>query len=440
MRKKRNVLLTGCILTAMMLGLTGCGNGGTAEIVSEDSNLEREEAVEAGGEDEQGADADLRSAGELSVTEEDAPKEDASNGTEEEDEKEKGEKNGDNTVKEGTHVEISDLKPSEGLEFESNGDGTCALVGIGVCTDTDLVIPEKSPMGDTVVLIDQYAFLSIDTIDSVTLVNYDYEIDKNAFQYGEFRTLNVIGGNPVFGGSSFSSCEDLNSVIFRDCNIQADEYAFFSCGKDAELKFVNCTGYIDKFAFQYSDFLNLTMEHCYMDIDESAFSSCEALTSIVISDSTILADEYAFFGCGDEATLEVTDCDITLAERAVQYASLSTLSITGSKVEIGESAFSSCEDLSTITIDCNTVLLGEYAFYGCEDLTNVSICENGEKDNVVEIDDYAFQYSKRLENCVIGEGSIKIGEYVFSGCADNFTAVIAGMNFTANSLAEGFEQ
>ena len=39
---------------------------------------------------------------------------------------------------------------SEGLEYTSNGDGTCYVSGIGTCTDTILYIPPTSPSGDTV--------------------------------------------------------------------------------------------------------------------------------------------------------------------------------------------------------------------------------------------------------------------------------------------------
>ena len=34
----------------------------------------------------------------------------------------------------------TDLKPSEGLMFEHDEDGTCVLTGIGICTDTELVV------------------------------------------------------------------------------------------------------------------------------------------------------------------------------------------------------------------------------------------------------------------------------------------------------------
>ena len=46
---------------------------------------------------------------------------------------------------------------SEGLYFRSNGDGTCALAGIGSCTAACILIPPQSPAGDKVVEILPYA-------------------------------------------------------------------------------------------------------------------------------------------------------------------------------------------------------------------------------------------------------------------------------------------
>lgn len=46
---------------------------------------------------------------------------------------------------------------SEGLYFRSNGDGTCALAGLGSCTAACVLIPPQSPAGDKVVEILPYA-------------------------------------------------------------------------------------------------------------------------------------------------------------------------------------------------------------------------------------------------------------------------------------------
>lgn len=64
--------------------------------------------------------------------------------------------------------------------------------------------------------------------------------------------------------------------------------------KDTELTFSNCTGTIDKRAYQYSDLLTLLIDTCDLDIGESAFSSCENMASITFIDSTVDVDEYAF--------------------------------------------------------------------------------------------------------------------------------------------------
>lgn len=79
----------------------------------------------------------------------------------------------------------------------------CTITGIGICADKDIVIPEKSPAGDIVTSIEKQAFWGLEDVESITFVNCNYEIGKNAFQYGEFTTLNFIGGNPVIQKAHF---------------------------------------------------------------------------------------------------------------------------------------------------------------------------------------------------------------------------------------------
>lgn len=412
MRKKINALLGGCILLVIAINLMGCG-GNIDSAVNENNSTS------------QSSDIDRTNKKDTPMSEA-IDSEEESNSISE-------------TSKTNTQMEVSNLKLSAGLEFESNGDGTCSIIGIGTCTDRDIVIPDRSPEGDVVTLIDEYALYSLENVDSITLINCNYEIDENAFQYGEFATLNIIGGNPVIKKSAFSSCEDLTSISFSNCNIQADEYAFYSNGKDADVTFSNCTGVIGENAFQYSDFISLSINNCDLEIEKSAFSSCEKLMSIIFTDSTIKTEEYAFYSCGDSANIEMTNCSLILDDRTFQYSSLDSLTITGSNIEMGESVFSSCEDLSSVTINCNSVTLDKYAFYSCEDLTDVIICENAGTDNDIKIDDSVFQYCKRLDTVTVGKGNIELGKYVFASCDDNLVITIAGENYTAESIKDGLK-
>lgn len=413
MSKKIKMCSILCVVFLMVTCLAGCGKDVASPLPGNESGASNTENMSA--DTEKDKDSNSKDA---SVDPEGVDSED--------------------TTQNGNMV-TSDLKPSQGLEFESNGDGTCTIVGIGVCTDTAIVIPEQSPNGDTVTLIDEYAFMSLEDVESVTLLNYSYEVDERAFQYGGFTELYVIGGTPAIKESAFSSCEDLKVITFMDCAIQLDEYAFLSCGKDVAVSFTNCTGTIADRAFQYGDLVSLTISKSELEIGKSAFSSCEGLTVISFSDSTLTAEEYAFLSCGDAATVEMTNCDITLDDRAFQYGSLKSLVITGSKVKMGDSVFSSCEDLETVTIDCTSVSLGKYAFLSCEDLTSVSICDNASSENQIQMDDRAFQYCKRLEKVTVGNGTVAIGKYVFSGGADNLTITVAGNTYTAKQLENGLK-
>ena len=57
---------------------------------------------------------------------------------------------------------------SEGLSFRSNGDGTCAVSGLGSCKDTYLLIPPTSPNGDSVTSILPGALKS-DTVSAIEI-------------------------------------------------------------------------------------------------------------------------------------------------------------------------------------------------------------------------------------------------------------------------------
>ena len=101
------------------------------------------------------------------------------------------------------------VKYSLGLEFDSNGDGTCYVVGVGDCTDTELVIPPVSPENDVVIGIDNSAFAG-EAITSVSFPNTLEEIGRRAFNgcasltdvyydgtEEEWNEINISSGNDV---------------------------------------------------------------------------------------------------------------------------------------------------------------------------------------------------------------------------------------------------
>ncbi len=79
---------------------------------------------------------------------------------------------------------------SEGLEFESNGDGTCILLGMGDFTGTELVIP---PVFEG---------------DNVT------EIDRRAFQNEAITLVKIPATVTDIGNYAFNGCTALTDVYY----------------------------------------------------------------------------------------------------------------------------------------------------------------------------------------------------------------------------------
>jgi hypothetical protein len=97
---------------------------------------------------------------------------------------------------------------SKGLYFRSNGDGTCALAGIGSCTAASVLIPPQSPAGDTVTEILPGAFVGsiVGAIEIPTTVT---ALSAGSFTgCARLAYIRVAAGNPAFseyGGALYSA-------------------------------------------------------------------------------------------------------------------------------------------------------------------------------------------------------------------------------------------
>ncbi len=324
-------------------------------------------------------------------------------------------------------LEYANLQESTGFMFESNGDGTCTLTKIGDCTDSDIVIPEKSPAGDTVTMIAEYAFYGAEDINSIVIAGKTMELDTKAFQSCEAKKIVISGCDLQVGENAFSYCDDVEEVCITGSNIEVETYAFYDTGKDMNVKIVNCTGVLDEKAFQSCGIEDLTISKSSLELGENAFSYCEDLISVSMENSTLEIGTYAFYDSGDDATVTFTGCDLDMDDKAFQCCGLVTLNISGSDTVMGENTFSYCKDLTDVVIGANNIEIGTYSFYNCTSLVNVSIAAESEDDGLeIIIDDKAFQCCS-AQNMVIGRGNIELGDNAFSYCEDLVSVDIKGV-------------
>ena len=410
------------ITVSMITSLAACGSSTEVSnketIVTESQMSSKEVKNEVTEELSSNADEQSESKEEENKTSESAPSESKDDTQEQSKSDEQPAPVKEMTVEE----DYANLPESEGFVFESNDDGTCTLTKIGVCSDTDIVIPEKSPTGDMVTKVAEYAFYDGEDINSIIFAGRTMELEQNAFSSCEVEKIVISGCNLTIGESAFAYCEDVNEVYISNSTLEIDAYAFYDCGKDMNVIIQNCVGVLNENAFQSSGILGLEVKECTLELDENAFAYCEDLETLAFENSAVDIGTYAFYDIGGDTIVSFVDCEVDMDDKAFQSSGVTTLNMVGCETVMGESAFSYCEDLTDVTIGANNTEIGTYAFYDCTALKNVSIAAESEDDTIkIVVDDDAFQ-SCAVQNVVIGRGEVELGDNAFSYC-ENLTSV-----------------
>ena len=180
---------------------------------------------------------------------------------------------------------------SEGLKFTSNGDGTC-YVTRGNCTDTNIVIPRKSPEGDLVTRI---------------------------------------------GSSAFTGYTSIRSVYIPDSVMTIDYDAFYGCTSLTSVTISNGVTRINERAFERTGITSLILPDSVRTIEPRAFDTCENLTSVTIPPGVPVD---GFSGCTNLKRVVLLDGVTTIGEWAFGWCSnLESVTIPRSVTSIGEVAF-----------------------------------------------------------------------------------------------------
>ncbi len=147
-------------------------------------------------------------------------------------------------------------------------------------------------------------------------------------------------------------------------------------------------------------------------IGNSAFYSCQSLTSVTIPESVTSIGDSAFGGCRVLKSATIPDSVTSIGKSAFKYCySLTSVAIPDSVTNIGDKIFYMCESLRTATIGNGVTSIGEEAFEGCEWLSTVTLGEN-----VTSIGNSAF-HNCSLTSINFPEGLTSIGDSAFVWCS-----------------------
>lgn len=328
---------------------------------------------------------------------------------------------------------------SEGLQFSSNGDGTCYVSGIGSCTDADIVIPKVSPDGDVVTKIGSYAFDACYDVDSVIIPNTVTEIDVRAFYdcHG-LSKVNIPDGVTSIGYEAFSDCS-IKTIDIPDSVTTIEDAAFEGCNDLLSVTLPDGITCIGNRVFNFcSSLKSIVIPDDVTSIGDEAFGYCRSLQNIIIPNSVTSIGNHAFAGCEDSTDITIgtgvnsigigafAGCDITVSKDNTKYhdagnclidtesktliagCKTSVIPDDGSVTSIGEYAFAECISLKDIVIPEGVKSIGAHAFEGCTGFTSITI-----PDSVVTIGEFAFSDCTNVKTVTLGNGVARIESNAF---------------------------
>ncbi len=347
------------------------------------------------------------------------------------------------SYKNGVCIQCNALKTTEGLNFKSNGNGTCSLSSMGSCRDTNIIVPSVSPSGDIVTAVSASAFYNCVQLNSIRIPESVTSIGNNAFAFcANMRTVVLSNNITSWGNGVLAGCDSLQYrqsnglsyvgseqnpylvlVIANDKNREEYEVnektifvsnnAFSHCPNAKSIEIGEQVIGIGSCAFQNCPLLvSITLPQNLTEINECLFSGCNALESVNIPSKVTVIKNNAFAFCKSLKGIELPE-GLEKIEAAAFYfcSALTEMSIPNSVTEIQIDAFKDCSMLLSVILPNRITVIPSALFRNCNSLKSIII-----PSGVTEIETQAFENCTSLENIVIPASVKTIMNNAFRNC------------------------
>ncbi len=282
---------------------------------------------------------------------------------------------------------VPDLLIEDGkLEIPGHIHGLPVIIGSSAFTTAEKRTLTNVTLDEGIVKIEANAFNGCKKLSSVTLPETLVEIGNSAFYQCGFTSVEIPASVEKIGEKAFGTMlgqlAKLTSVTFAE-NGNLREIgtgAFMYQPLGGELHIPASVETIGKWAFCWTPIekLDFAPNSCLKTLGNEVFPTCESLTSVDLSNTSLTEIPYcAFSGCTALTNLTLPQGLKTIGETAfADTQSLSSVVIPASVEEIGKRAFGSEVEalycgISSVTIEEGSQLttIGDEAFYKCKNLT-----------------------------------------------------------------------
>lgn len=186
---------------------------------------------------------------------------------------------------------------------------------------------------------------------------YDFKVDRLCYNYNEDGTSVTVTYEREPSSYGQSSYLNLNG------NLNIPDYVFYNGSTYS----VTAIGYL-------------------------AFSGCNDLTSVAISNLVTSIGDNAFYGCSD----------------------LLSITIPNYLTSIGWGAFVGCSDLTSITIPNSVLSIKNFAFSGCTGLTSLTLSGQGAWNYNISSHIGLNEIINQLQTINVSSGITSLGDFGFS--------------------------
>lgn len=308
-------------------------------------------------------------------------------------------------------------------------------------------------------------YLNGELVKDLTIPNGVKSIGNYAFyNYSSLTSIVLPDSMTNIGKGAFYGCIGLTSIVIPDSVTSVGSIAFSGCNL---IKISGPSNAVSAVAKQCdSKAIAEIVITSGTSISDSAFRDCTSLTTLTIPDSVTSIGNYAFSGCDNLQSIYISNiaawCNISGLDNLMRYGTSSknlylnnklvtSLTIPDEVTAISSYAFYGCESIVSATISDNVTSVGGAAFSGCNGLTRIigpsdmvstvaKQCNSTAVEEIVitngtSIGDSAFSSCSGLISVTILDSVTSIGGSAFNGCTSLTSVTISDSMTSIGTLA-----